>query len=91
VGRAHEDSHLCHFCSLRDFKTSAGQQPGKSEVSSPALRIDKIITARYPAGDFNGTVLVGRKGQELYQQAFGYADLGGRPRMTWRQNSKPDR
>ncbi len=42
---------------------------------SPGSEIDQIMQARSAAGDFNGTVLVARQGEVLYERAFGLANL----------------
>jgi len=46
------------------------------ETNSVALasRIDKIMQARQGSGDFNGTVLVARRGKIVYEHAFGPAN-----------------
>jgi len=48
-------------------------QPPYEESTAPA-RIDQIMQARYAAGDFNGTVLVARKGKVIYERGFGLAN-----------------
>ena len=40
----------------------------------PDSLIDRIMQTHYAAGDFNGTVLVARSGNVLYQHAFGLAN-----------------
>lgn len=40
-----------------------------------ALEIDRIMQARSKAGEFNGSVLVARQGQILYQRGFGLANM----------------
>lgn len=42
--------------------------------TSSAEQLDKIMQARFAAGDFNGAVLVARRGKVLYQGAFGLAN-----------------
>ncbi len=49
----------------------AAQKPISPQVTA---EIDHVVQARAAAGDFSGTVLVGRKGQVLYQSAFGFAN-----------------
>ncbi len=48
-------------------------QQGK--IAPVGTEIDRVMQARSAAGDFSGTVLVARKGQILYQRAFGFANL----------------
>jgi CubicO group peptidase (beta-lactamase class C family) len=40
-----------------------------------AAQFDELMQARFAAGDFNGTVLVARGGQVVYQRAVGFANL----------------
>ena len=40
-----------------------------------AAQLDELMQARFAAGDFNGTVLVARGGQVVYQRALGFANL----------------
>lgn len=51
--------------------TSGSVQPAESGVASA---IDQVMNSRFTSGDFNGTVLVAREGQILYQRAFGLAN-----------------
>jgi hypothetical protein len=37
-------------------------------------QIDRILQARYDAGDFNGTALIARGGQVVYERSFGLAN-----------------
>ncbi len=37
-------------------------------------KIDSLMTTYFRNGVFNGTVLVSRKGEEIFKKAFGYAD-----------------
>lgn len=50
---------------------STRAQPAAETV---AADIDRIMQSRFDAGDFSGTVLVGRHGQIVYQRAFGLAN-----------------
>lgn len=54
-----------------------------SILSSPAqvtsgqpgfAQIDQLMQSRFSAGDFNGTILVARRGKILYQRGFGLAN-----------------
>ena len=49
---------------------------GQNQPLKPvALEIDQIMRARSRAGEFNGSVLVARQGQILYQRGFGLANM----------------
>ncbi len=44
-------------------------------AANPEIQIDRIMKTRSAARDFNGTVLVAQRGQIIYEQAFGFANL----------------
>ena len=44
-------------------------------VADPAPEIQRIMQARFDAGDFNGSVLVARAGRIVYERGFGFANL----------------
>jgi len=49
---------------------------GAQQAARPlASQLDELMQARFAAGDFNGTVLVARGGQVVYQHAAGFANL----------------
>jgi len=48
--------------------------PAQHEGSELAIRIDEIMRTRSEAGDFSGVALVARRGNVLYQHAFGLAN-----------------
>jgi len=52
-------------------RLSVPQETNSAGLSS---RIDKIMQARHEGGDFNGTVLVARRGKIIYEHAFGPAN-----------------
>lgn len=54
---------------------STGSCLAQREAQSSAHRIDGMVRARAAAGDFNGTVLVARRGRIVYQHGFGNANL----------------
>jgi len=41
---------------------------------NPAEKIDTLVETYYQNGEFNGVVLVAKKGEIIYEKAFGYAD-----------------
>src|SRR5512135_2789264 len=47
-------------------------QPGTSQDT--AVKIDRLMTAYYNNGAFNGVVLAAKNGRIIYEKAFGYAD-----------------
>ena len=55
------------------FSVSASAQLSSGKPSA-AEQINEVMQARFAAGDFNGTVLVARRGKVLYQRAFGLAN-----------------
>ena len=50
------------------------ESSAQQQSSDPATRIDEIMQTRARAGDFSGVALVARRGQVLYQRAFGFAN-----------------
>lgn len=62
---------VCLTCLLLQV---TAQKVSKADAELIA-RIDKIMTAAYPSGGTGATVLVSRKGDILYQKAFGMANL----------------
>jgi CubicO group peptidase (beta-lactamase class C family) len=44
--------------------------------------LDRYFIQRYRQENFNGTVLIAHNGKAIYEQAFGYADLSTRGRLT---------
>ena len=42
-------------------------------ASAPAVRLDSLVDAAHKAGEFDGVVLVGRRGATVYARAVGTA------------------
>ena len=67
---------VAHAASILSLLIAPLFSTAQCAASSPVVsQIDKIMQTRSSAGDFSGAVLVGRRGQILYQHAFGFANL----------------
>jgi CubicO group peptidase (beta-lactamase class C family) len=52
-------------------------QPAMEQDANPlAAKFDSLLTAYANNGQFNGTVLIAKKGQVLFEKAYGYRDAG---------------
>jgi CubicO group peptidase (beta-lactamase class C family) len=63
-------------CSVLALLLASELTSAQQDGLEPAVTgIDQVMRARSGAGDFNGTVLVARQGDIIYERGFGFANL----------------
>ena len=66
---------LCAKVALLLAVISLAATETRSFAQTKAKRIDELLTLYHKYGQFNGVVLVGERGQIVYERAFGQANL----------------